>query len=397
MIPIIMPQVGQDIPAGKIAQWLKDENDPVQAGEVVLIVESEKASFEVEAEASGVLLKIVHPEGREVPILQPVGYIGKPGERFDEAELAPAAAAPEGSIAGEGEGAEMPPPGRPAGRPLASPAARRLAREKGVDLSSLAGTGPEGRITKQDVLAADGRARPEEAPPVVQAGEGDEVVAFGKLRKRLAERLTASKRNIPHFHLLIDVDMTDAMQWRRAFNDAEGVHVTVTDMVVKAVAAGLKAFPRLNAHVDGEKMVLKANVNIGVAVAVEGGLLVPVIGDADSKGLVEISELLKKLAADARRGMVRPEPVGTFTVTSLGMHGVRQFLPIINPPECAILAVGSIVPRAVPVGDGMAVRQVMTLTLACDHRAADGADAAGLLNEIKAGLENVARAAKQWL
>jgi len=384
MTAIIMPQVGQDISAGKIVQWLKSEGDQVEAGEVVLVVESEKASFEVESEQSGVLLKILHGEGEEVEILQPVGYIGEPGERVEDMPATahvgePATAEPVG-----GEPSKAVSKEQRLKRGSASPSARRLARELGVDLSSVKGTGPGGRISKQDVQAA---AETPEAAPVPAAGQRDTVLQFGKMRRQIAERLTASKRDIPHFYLSIDVDMTEAQRLRRKLNDDGKVHVTVTDLIIKAAATALGKYPRLNAHVCGENMILKGDINIGVAVAVEDGLLVPVIGRADAKSLREISTEAGKNAADARRGMVKPEPVGSFTITSLGMHGVKQFAAIINPPECAILAAGSIEDRAVPFGDGIAVREMMTLTLACDHRAVDGADGAGLLNDIKQTLE----------
>ena len=296
MVPILMPQIGQDIEAGTIVQWRKRQNDPVEKGEVILVVESEKAAFDVEAEASGVLLKILHDEGEQVAILQPVGYIGQPGERFEpQAAAAPGEPAetrrqePQPAVAGPHPKGE---------RLLASPAARRIAQEHGLDLASLRGSGPGGRITQDDVLAAV-------ATVGTAAGGQDTIVPFGKIRRRVAERLTASKRTIPHFYLFADVDMTAAQAWRRRFNAEHSAHLTVTDLVIKAAAVALRGFPRLNAHVEAQRLIVKKGIHVGVAVAVAEGLLVPVIADADKKPLPEISRLAKDSAEAARRGVIR--------------------------------------------------------------------------------------------
>jgi pyruvate dehydrogenase E2 component (dihydrolipoamide acetyltransferase) len=387
MIPIIMPQVGQDIPSAKVVQWLKQENDPVEKGEVVVVVESEKAAFEIEAEQSGVLLKILHQEDEDVEVFQPLAYIGQPGETVDEATLAapPAVAAePEKTMQRpEAPTAQESPVADPPSRPKASPAARRLAKEKGVDLGRVTPTGPEGRILKQDVLAV--AASGPTSPTVAAAG--DRVVPFGKMRKEMARRLTRSKQTIPHFYLYTDVNMTEASQWRRALNREKGCNVTVTDLIVRATALALRAFERMNAHVEEDRVIIKGGVHIGLAVSVDDGLLVPVIPDCEAKSVEEIARLSKKNAEAARQGRLEAGAIGTFTVSSLGMYAMRMFLPVINPPECAILAVGAIEPRAVPVGGEIAVRDMMTLTLACDHRAVDGAYAAQFLNRIKANLE----------
>ena len=326
MIPVIMPQIGQDIRLGKIVEWRKAEGDRVEKGEVVLVVESEKASFEVEAEEAGVLLKVLYGEGAEVDVLSPVAYIGKPGETGPEMEGREAAAVE--APYPEEPTAEVPAARqRPEGRLRASPSARRLATERGIGLSTITGTGPGGRITKEDVAAAT---------------EGtDTAVLFGKMRRRIAERLALSAQTIPHFYISVEVDMTGAQARRRALNEEHAAHVTVTDLVIWAAARALRKFNRMNSHV-GE---------------------------------------------DPRRGVDNSTAKGTFTVTSLGMFGVTEFLPLINPPECAILAVGSVVGRVMPAGTGFAVREMMTLTLACDHRAADGIYAATFLNDIQQRLE----------
>ncbi|MCX8036908.1 MAG: 2-oxo acid dehydrogenase subunit E2 [Candidatus Sumerlaeia bacterium] len=397
MIPVLMPQVGQDIPTGTVAQWLKKEGEPVRKGEVIVIVESEKAAFEVEAEQDGVLLKILHPAESQVPVLEPIAYIGQPGEE-SEAQAVPAWAGEISKTPAE-EGtnnrlkSELQAPAeahaandRIKSEPrkdkeiLASPAARRLAREKGIDLATVRPTGPGGRIVERDVLAA-AEAR--------GAAASDTVIPFGRLRKELARRLTLSKQTIPHFYLFAEVDMTAAHAVRQALNQQQGCRVTVTDLVIYAAAKALREFDRMNVHVESDRMIVRREVNIGVAVAVEDGLLVPVIPRADQKGLAEIAEWSRKNAEAARRGLLEPTAPGTFTITSLGMHGVRMFLPVINPPECAILAVGAVEPRPVVIGEAVAVRPMMTLTLACDHRAVDGVYAGRFLNRIKELLEKM--------
>jgi pyruvate dehydrogenase E2 component (dihydrolipoamide acetyltransferase) len=381
VIPIIMPQVGQDIPSAVIIEWRKGEGDRVEKGEVVLVVESDKAVFEVEAEESGLLLKVLHGEGEEVDILQPVAYVGRPGEKPptepDERGV------PEAAQAGVDGDEELlrdlvelePEPDEELRRARSSPAARRVARERGIEVAEIEGTGPGGRVIKRDVVAA--------------AAVGDRTVPFSKMRRRIAQRLSLSAQTIPHFYLSVDVDMTAAQAWRRELNAEGEVHVTVTDLVIRATASLLREFGRLNAHVQGDALTLKEDVNVGVAVALEAGLLVPVIPRADEKTLEQISRISKENADAAREGVLTPSAAGTFTVSSMGMWGVRDFRPIINPPECGILAVGAVEKRVVPVEGAIAVREVMTLTLGCDHRAVDGAYAARFLAELKDYLQNM--------
>ncbi|MDY6913177.1 MAG: dihydrolipoamide acetyltransferase family protein [Planctomycetota bacterium] len=395
MVPIIMPQVGQDIPKAKITQWLKRENDPVQKDEVVAVVESEKASFELEAEASGVLLKILHREGEEVEILTPIGYIGQPEEASELS--APSKPGAEESAGPKAKDAQTKQPPQAAGDKAeaghlrASPIAKRLAEEHGVNLKNIKGTGPGNRIIKRDVLAAVSAVGQAAPPPAEKqpAPDDDTTVPFSRMRKAIAKRLTLSKQTIPHFYLAVDVDMTEALKWRKAENEKNATRITVTDIVIKATASALVKFPRLNAYVDSEEMTLKKDINVGVAVSVEDGLLVPIIPNADGKSLAEISELSRANAEAARAGTVDLKAKGTFTISTLGMYSVREFFPIINPPQCAILGIGSAERRAVPVAGKIGIRDMMTLTLACDHRAADGVYAAQFLNEIRNSLQSI--------
>lgn len=224
----------------------------------------------------------------------------------------------------------------------------------------------------------------------------EQTIPFSRRRQAIARRLTLSAQTIPHFYLSLDVDMASAAAWRRTLNDERCLHITVTDLVAKVTALALRQFPRLNAHVGDDSITLKPNINLGIAVAADEGLLVPVIPNADRLGLVELSECSGRNSAAARKGRMTSAAIGTFTVSSLGMYGVKHFLPIINPPECAILAVGLAEPRVVPVLEGVAVRPVMTLTLACDHRAVDGAEAAQFLSAVKEGLEDAPSFLSEW-
>ena len=384
MKPIIMPQVGQDLEKAVIVEWLKEENDSIEEGEVILVVESEKATFEVEAEEPCVLLKILYPAGREVDILTPVGYTGQAGESVDEGLIeTPAAARPEKTPA---PAVPRPSSERPAGKLSVSPAAKRLAAERGVDLATLKGSGPGGRIVKRDVLGAAGTGDAEAsgAHAVVPCG-------IGKISNRTAERSITSRPAIPHVYLTVDVDMTDALQWRRSVNADQGADVTMTGLIVQALAAGLREFPRMNAHVSGNEVTLKKDIHIGLAASIGHNVPVPAVPHADQKQLREISAFAKRIIGDARRGVVDSTVVGTFTVTSLAMYGVKEFLPTVHCPECGILAVGSVRPCVMPVPDGIGARQIMTLTVACDHRAVDETDAAGLLRKIKECLETPLR------
>lgn len=388
-----MPQVGQDIPTAIIVEWKKQANDPVAQGEVIAVVESDKATFEVEAEHAGVLLEVLHGEGDEVAVFAPIATIGQPGESADRVSqtladrnpnVAPATAdSKDQAHAGQAK--------TPDGLVFASPRARVLAREHDIVLRELSGTGPGGRIIERDVLAFV-----QTTGPIVVPTSTDRVVPFSRMRQRIADRLTRSAQTIPHLYLSVDVEMTAAQSWRAVFNQQRDADVTVTDLIVKASAAALAQFPKFNAHVEPTTMTLKSQIHVGVATAVDDGLLVPVIPQANSKSLIALSSELKRAVRAAQEGSQSSGPPGTFTVTSLGMYGIERFLPIINPPECAILAVGAIQQRVVPIAEGTGVRDIMQLTLAADHRAVDGVDAARFLRAIQQLLENIEKTAKAW-
>jgi pyruvate dehydrogenase E2 component (dihydrolipoamide acetyltransferase) len=396
MVEIIMPQVGQDLPSARIVNWLKKVGDPVKKGEVVAVVESEKASFDVESETSGILLKVLFPEGAEVEVFKPIALVGEDGGTLEpSAKPSSSPAAPLEVVApcepkGVSRTIAVPVQSAPRERISASPAARRRARETGVDLGTIHGTGPDGRIITADIedrlAAATGQTTRRES---LGANRTDTTVPFSPQRRQIADRLTQSKQSIPHFYLSVDVDMTEALGWRTRYNQSTGLRVTCTDLIIKASALALDRFPRINSWVAKDRLILKQAVNIGVAVSVEDGVLVPVIPTADRQSLKDISRMAKENAEHARHGKLPATHKGTFTISSLGMHGIRSFLPIINPPECAILAVGTIAPRVTAADGSIRIRDVMDLTLAADHRAVDGVIASEFLNEIKSVLENL--------
>jgi pyruvate dehydrogenase E2 component (dihydrolipoamide acetyltransferase) len=326
-----------------------------------------------------VLIKILYKEGDEVKVLTPIAYIGQSGEEIitdtSDAETTKAPKADKISISkaeSKSERKDF----------AASPSARRLAKEKGIDLQVVTGTGPGGRITKEDVL---------NTAENIAVTKTEEVIPFSPMRTRIAERLTRSKQTIPHFILFADIDMTETINWRKKFNESKGANVKVTDMVVKAVANILCKFPHINAHIGYDKIILKKAVNIGVAVSVKDGLAVPVIAEANTKTLIQISQESRKNIEAIRKGKLLSNAIGSFTVSNLGMHAVDKFIPIINPPECAILALGQTSEKPSVIDGSLCIRQIMTITLACDHRAVDGTEAAQFLETVKSHLENPTR------
>jgi pyruvate dehydrogenase E2 component (dihydrolipoamide acetyltransferase) len=390
MTPVLMPQIGQDILTGKIVEWRKKENDTVAKGEVIATVEGDKAAFDVESPAAGTLLKILFHAEAEAEVLKPIAYIGQPGEKLDSSgspapspgtKPEPVASAPAPSPApASAPAAAASAPVASKGRVSSSPSARRVARELGVSISGLTGTGPGGRIIKKDVLGISKK-------PAVVIPTADETIVFNNMRQIIADRLSKSKQTVPHVYFFVDVDMEEALAWRKAHNDRTGDHVTVTDIVAHAVAATLREYPQLNSHVQANQMIVRKSVNLGIATSIPDGLLVPVLKEADTLEIGALSREIKRISDLARGGKVGGGPASTFTITSLGMLGIPSFIPIINPPECGILAVGTAEQRVVAWHNAIAIRRMMSLTLACDHRGVDGAYAAQFLKALKDRLE----------
>ena len=457
--PVIMPKYEMTQETGKIARWLKSDGDVVEKGDPLLEIETDKTNIEVESRAAGVLTGICAEPGQVVPVGQPIAYIIKPGEVLPAAAAAPepaavtpaapaAAATPQESgaalratpiaermaaehgidlraVAATGPGgritredveahlaAQAAPPPAADGKVKAVPAARRLARELGVDLSTVTGTGPEGRIQSEDVEKAAAAAKV--APAEVAAAAEQEIssapqilslstsrpavrriVPLTNIRRTIAERMTQSVREAPQFTVEVDVDMGRAMTIVQDFRDAAGASVgpkvTVTALLVKACAWALTQFPAANSMYEADQLVEWDEVNIGVATAIEQGLIVPVVHNADRLGMKEIAARLSDLTVRARENRLKLDDLqgGTFTISNLGMFGTDRFTAILNPPQAAILAVGRVAKRAmVGADDRIEVRQMASLALTADHRVLDGAAGAQFLALIQRALEH---------
>jgi pyruvate dehydrogenase E2 component (dihydrolipoamide acetyltransferase) len=399
-----LPRLGQGMESGTIVKWLKSEGDQVEKGEPLYELDTDKVTQEVEADVGGVLLKIAVAEG-EVPVGQTIAVIGEPGEAVPEGDGAPQSAEkpaeaparePERQEGRDASAAEQvteirPPAANGAGaRIKASPLARRIARERGIELGSLKGTGPEGRVVAEDVeRAAAGAPTPVTAAPV-PSGE-IERQELTSVRRTIARRLTEAWQ-APAFQIAMSADMTraQALHHRLAERVREGeIKPTVTDILTKACAAGLMRHRAVNALWAEDAIELHPSANIGIAVAIPAGLVVPVIHGAERKTIAEVAASRADIVSRARENKLRQDDLdgGTFTISNLGMYGVEQFVAVLNPPQAAILAVGAIEQKAVPVDGGFEARPLMTMTLTCDHRTLDGATAADFLRTVKAFLE----------
>ena len=394
---VIMPQMGFDMEEGTVVRWLKAEGDQVNRGEPIVEVETDKATVEVESFASGLLRRIVVTEGITVPVGQVIGIIGTADEEISSSE-APSPVEGEGQDEGDSSpqisDAAAPTSGPPAvesspapavraDRVLVSPLARRIAEEKGVDLSTVAGTGPKGRITKEDVLSA---AEAIPAPAATTA-----VTELSRMRQTIARRMTQSKQEMPHFYVTASIDMTKAMTLREELNElwAGETRLTVNDLIIKASALALVKFPAFNSHYQDGAIKPGPAINIGVAIALDDGLIAPAILDCSSKTLKDISIASRDLSARARSGVLRPEEYAeaTVAVSNLGMFQVDSFIAIINPLQSASIAVGSVTKQPVVREGLITVADIMQCTISADHRVVNGAEAAQFVNEIKAYLE----------
>jgi len=383
---VIMPALGFDMTEGMLARWLKNEGDPVEKGQAIAEIETEKATVEIEAAASGVLARILVQAGETVRVGTSIAVIAAAGEVVTS--VAPPAPAPVPEVGGE----DAAPPGT---RVRSSPVARKKAEETGLDLSRIKGTGPGGRVLERDVQAAvaGGPAPASPAPHEAPAGPAPgATVPLNKMRRTIARRMTGSKATAPHFYITVEIIMDDAMKMREQLNAVapEPDRVSVNDLIVAAAARTLARFPTLNASYREGSLEMHSQVNIGIAVALEDGLIPPVLRDADKKPLKRIAAESRALAERARANKLRSDDLGggTFTVSNLGMLDVDEFIAIINPPEAAILAVGALRPRPVALAGEVRIASVMKTTLSVDHRVADGEQAGRFLQEFKKLLEN---------
>ncbi len=399
---------------GVLAQWLKDEGDSVEEGDVLAEVETDKATMEMESFFSGIVLKLLAPDGATVKVGDPLVIIGEEGEDVSElvdelhsgAASEPAEEPPEDADGDEGKGetAEEPSPAAEAQQPddgrrlKASPLARRIAEDRGLNLRDISGSGPGGRIIKRDVESAEKPAAKRPAAELVGADVSfvpGEAKPLSQMRKTIARRLVEVWQSTPHFYLTREIDMALAMQRRKEVNqqlaEAEAeLKISVNDLIVKAAALALASYPKMNVAFTDEGLYHFDEVNIGVAVAVEEGLITPTVRNADQKSVGAITREIRELAGRAREGRLTPEEYSahTFSISNLGMYSIDEFMAVINPPDAAILACGSV--KKVPVvEDGeLAIGTRMKVSLACDHRAVDGAVGAEFLEHLVRNLEN---------
>lgn len=399
-----MPQLGLTMEEGTIARWLKQEGDTVSAGEAILEITTDKLTSEVESERDGVLLKIVAKEGEDIPVKGILGYIGEAGESVG-ASAAENAKPAQPEAVPEPEAAPAPAMPGASGRVRISPLAKKTAAKLGVDYSGIAGSGPMGRIVQKDVIAAAENAKPAASSPApapapekkaaassgLELMEGDEVVRLAGMRKVVAERMTKSAQEIPTVTQNVKVDVTRLMAFRKKVNEELGVRYSLNDYVIKATAKALKNNRHILVSIDGGNIIKRAHVNIGMAVALDDGLIVPVIKDADKLSIEEISAKAKDLAERARSNRLGMEEYkgSTFSISNLGMFGVETFDPIINQPDSGILGVCAVQDELAMDDEGnISRRQFMRISFTFDHRLIDGATAAKFELAIKELLEN---------
>ena len=403
---VLMEALSPTMEEGRLVEWKKNEGDPVRPGDVIAEVETDKAVMELVARAEGVLLKQLVPAGSTVAVTKLVGVIGQPGEDISallggapapKATNAPTAPLPRGPAASAPlpPSPPAPPPTASGGRTKASPLARKVARERGLDLGAVAGSGPEGRIVLRDLDKSATAPAATGTAPATAAGSYQDV-PLSQIRKTIARRLAQSIGPVPTFYLTTEVDMDRTWEAREALNQAgqrgsgAETKISFNDIVMKATAAALKAHPACNAWWQDDRIRYWNEVHLSVAVAVEDGLITPVVRHADRKSLREISAEVKELAGRARERRLKPEEYtgGTFSISNLGMFDIDQFTAIINPPEAGILAVGSIVEQAVVKQGAVVPGRRLQLTMSCDHRVIDGATGAAFLRTLKGMLEN---------
>jgi pyruvate dehydrogenase E2 component (dihydrolipoamide acetyltransferase) len=420
----LMPKLSPTMEEGQIARWLKAEGEAFEAGETIAEVDTDKATMELTALKAGTLLKILKQGGETALLNETIAITGSAGEDFStllaEVGSQPAAAGTNGKSESKPEEpkAEQPKaePSKPAetpkveepkpqttdGRLLVSPIAAKMATENGIDLRTISGSGPQGRVIKRDIEAALEKGVAKPAADTSQTFKPAEVFgasAFrdentSRMRQVIAERLTASTQNIPHFYLTVEIEMDNVLALRKQINGSvsEQEKVSVNDIIVKAAAMALIKHPWVNASFQDKSVRFYEDADISVAVAIEDGLITPVVRAANKKGILAISAEIKELAGRAKAKKLQPEEYtgGTFSVSNLGMFGIQEFTAIINPPEAAIIAVGGATEKPVVRNGQIVVRSIMNVTMSCDHRVVDGATGAKFLQTFKQMLENPA-------
>jgi len=421
---ISMPKLGFDMAEGLLVRWVKLEGEAINKGDVLAEIETDKATVEVESPVSGTVARHLVEKGTSVPVATPIAIIALPGEKVEEvaativapsATMAPTPKVEEPKSRDVVPADEVAAPVILSGEVKASPLARKMAIDAGLDLRGMRGSGPEGRIVKRDVEAAlkappavaasitpaTPSATPAPAPvkaaPLFVPGEvpADQHIPLDRLRTAIGRRMAESKQQVPHFYITSEYDVAELLRTRAEVNSfqPEDAKFSVNDFIIKAIALTLRQFPNLNASLGEKEIIRHGHINVGVAVAVEGGLLTVVCKDADQKPLRQISVEIKEMVARARLGKVRPDDIegSTFSISNLGMFGVEHFAAIINPPEAAILAVGAAKQVPVVVDGGVTVGSRMKATISADHRVTDGAEAAQFMQALGTFLEHPLR------
>jgi pyruvate dehydrogenase E2 component (dihydrolipoamide acetyltransferase) len=409
MTEVIMPKMGDGMEEGTLLEWLKKEGEAVKSGEVIGNIQTDKATLELEAPGTGVLSGILIQEGETVPVGRAIAALLKEGEKLpsgwgggkSESATAPEAKseAPEPTAHEPAEAVQPAEPAKSNGsaasandRLKASPLARKIAKELGVELAGVKGTGPGGRIVEKDVRSA-GKAPTQKSVPVAASAE-DQVVSLNRLRQITAKRTQESKQQVPHFYVTVEVDVEKILALRTMFEEEESGKVSINDFVVKACALALRDMPGVNATFQGDKLLQYGGVNVGIAVALEDGLTVPVLHNADQLSLRAISASVRDLAGRAKENKLGLDQLSgsTFSVSNMGMLDVDNFLAIINQPNSAILAISSVRKKVVATDDDeIEIRSRMNITCSFDHRVADGAVGARFINVVKDYLENPTR------
>ena len=413
-----MPQMGYDMEEGTVVRWLKEENSEVAKNEPIAEIETDKAIVEFESERSGILLKIVAPEGSIIPVGQTIAIVGQDGESIDEFNQGNEAEVPETEVKITTNSVpivneEIIPQDTSdlsdsnfATKVLATPIARRLADELGVKLNTIVGSGPGGRITKKDVESYDMEKPPTTIEnvskpklnipvsdtPKIQVDQNDEIEPLSRMRQQIARVTVKSKTEKPHFYVSAEIDMTSSMEIRKQINaklENEGIKISVNDLIIKACIDALKKYPKFNAFFGEAGISFNKTINIAIAISEEEGLIVPAILDCGDKSLKEVSQLVKDLAARSASGTLSSEEYtgGTFAISNLGMFDVSSFIAIIHPPQSAVLAVGTVQSRPAVIDGEIVIREIMTATLSADHRIVDGAEGAQFIIEVKRLLE----------
>ena len=419
MTNVVMPQMGESIAEGTIVRWIKKVGDPIDRDEPLFEISTDKVDAEIPSPAAGVLTEIRVKEGETVAVNSVVATIGTAGEVKSSAaaaetlpetavgqpetpKVAAVQTATQPATAADDEAAGS---GEDLRRQKSSPLVRRIAQEHKVDIAEIRGTGLSGRVTKQDILdyiesgksatpaSPEARASAPAAGPIYKPGEHVQIVPMSVMRKKIAEHMVLSAHTSPHVYSVYEVNfarVTALREEKKAAYEAAGAKLTFTAFIAKATIDALREFPIVNASVDGDNIVYKKDINLGIAVALENGLIVPVIRNADEKNLLGLSRAINDVANRARTKKLNPDEVqaGTFTITNPGIFGALYGLPLINQPQVAILGIGAIEKRAVVIDDALAIRPVCHITLGYDHRLVDGADAGRFLAFLKERLEN---------